>query len=285
MAVEINPAWEFWVPDPEIAEVMGVGERARTVFEFMADCPRTGMAILDGFRQTSNPNSVPSFRLGREKRGRQDLLPDRPCDGCRRLYTPKCRRSRCCSLDCRHRWAHPVDWGRVADMRRGGMKVAAIGRIVGRGVSLIRKKLKASGDWVPGTSGPARVLADAECQHCRKAFRPRQARQAKYCSRRCFHEGDRLKPKACEVCRTEFDPKRSKQKYCGYRCSGPAARRGFTISVDAVFRLRAEGHSAVRIAAELGVSAVGVRRVIRVNRDGRVKNGDGGHVGCGANEK
>lgn len=86
MPVDFDPAWEFWTPDPEIAEL--VGEPAPVGFDALpfADDYRTGAKVVDGFRHGRHPRSVDAdlTRLapGIEPGIARDRLPGHFCPAC-----------------------------------------------------------------------------------------------------------------------------------------------------------------------------------------------------------
>jgi transposase-like protein len=212
----------------------------------------------------------------RECRGDAVRLPARPCRRCGREFRPCNRTRRYCSASCSSAAASAarsgvpvrVDWRRVAALFSAGAKVTAVARAVGCCPAAVRHALRVSGVYERRADGPARTVPDAVCRNpeCGATFRPRQRDQAAYCSRACFHASDRLPPKGCVACGLTFTPKRSKAKYCGYKCSGPAAGGAGRIDAAEVMRLRAEGLTPAEIAGRIGRAAVSVRAVIRAYR-------------------
>lgn len=150
MAVEFDPAWEYFVADPEIEEVV----YARRAFGFSlinSDLRKPDHGNM-GFRfGNGNPNRC-VFRLARPKRERYREEPaPRQCPKCGIMFV-----SRRCTVHCSKKCgcgAPKGGWGNQYTTRVGS----------------ISKK---------------RVYRASQCAECGSEFRPRDA-QHTYCSVRC----------------------------------------------------------------------------------------------------
>lgn len=300
----IDERWEFWTPDPEIVEAMagersvGFGGLPRSV------CSATGRFCAAGFRfGKGSPDSDP-LRVAPAKWQRPDRLPLRRCRDCTRYFTPTnrsqvyCSRScftdgvsldpmpckRCgvvfkpcnakrvyCSVSCHaaSRFGLPkrLRWDAIAAAYQSGGRVADIAAAEAASRAAVRTALKRAGVYRgPGKSGPLRTVPDAACKTCGAVFRPHQRGQASYCSRPCAAASHKLKPINCAWCGATFTPRRSRFKFCGYRCSGPAARAGRKIDAAEAVRLHAAGLTPGQIAGRVGYAAVSVRAVLRQHK-------------------
>ncbi len=100
MADHIDERWEYWTPDPEIAEVMGTGRSAGFGGLPRSKCSTTGELVAAGFRFGTG---TPDFDLTRHappRWERPDRLPLRRCGSCPRVFTPTRREHRYCSNGC-----------------------------------------------------------------------------------------------------------------------------------------------------------------------------------------
>lgn len=109
MPLSIDPAWEYWEPDPEIQEAMFAGARVRP-FDLLADVREDLKFGAAGIRfGKGNPDRC-RFRL-RPERDRaycDDDLPyyrkgwlcARKCQGCQREFQPDRDSRRYCSVEC-----------------------------------------------------------------------------------------------------------------------------------------------------------------------------------------
>lgn len=296
----IPEAWEYWTPSEEWAEAFACDDLDNLDRLPRVSCDRTGRQQLDGFRKSSRPDSRCQFRYGRAKKQRgRDRLPLMRCEACPRYFTPKyeqqrfcciacgngprltarqCEECKCtyqpcnshrvyCSRECNNKATASrmlrYDWTQAEQLYRLGLKLTEIGRAIGCTRITVRNAMRRAGVWTPGRSGPPRTLADATCQACGAMFRPKEGNENKYCSRRCYAEGKKLKPKPCKGCREMFTPKLNRTKYCGLKCSGPASGGGKKLHIEELLRLKGEGLKAVQIAERLGCAAVTVRAVLR----------------------
>ena len=300
----IDERWEYWTPDPEIAEVMeaersvGFGGLPRSV------CLTSGRFCAVGFRfGKGSPDSDP-FRVAPAKWQRPDRLPLRRCRDCTRYFTPTARNRVYCSRACftdgvsldampckrcgvvfrpcnskraycstacyaaaAYGWPKRLRWGDIVVAYLAGSRVAGIAAAEGTCRSAVRTALKRAGVYRgPGKSGPARTVPDATCKTCRVVFRPHQSGQASYCSRPCAAASHKLRPINCAGCGVTFTPKRSRFRYCGYKCSGPAVQAGRKIDASEAARLHAAGLTPRQIAERMGRAAVSVRAVLRQHK-------------------
>lgn len=95
---ELDPAWEYWVPDEEIAEVLA--ERSRGGYCLITD-RRLRKEDNEGLRfGQGNPDRF-SFRLARERPEREARAPAwRYCKGCGHAFRPRRASHRYCHISC-----------------------------------------------------------------------------------------------------------------------------------------------------------------------------------------
>ena len=309
----IPEAWEYWTPSEEWAEAFAGDDLDNLDRLPRVSCDRTGKQMLDGFRKSGRPDSRGQFRYGRAKRQRgRDRLPLMRCEACPRYFTPAYPQQRFCCVTCGNgprltarqcaepscgcvyqpRNSHRVycsrqcadkntarrmlryDWSDALRLYQQGFKLAEIGRVVGVERNTVREAIKRAGVWTPGRSGPKQVLPDAVCQICSTRFRPRKSNNNKYCSKKCFGQSQRLPPKKCEGCGDMFNPKMSRTRFCGYKCSGPASGGGKKLHIEELLKLKANGLKAVQIAERLGCAAVTVRAVLRKHHQQEQRRGE-----------
>jgi hypothetical protein len=303
MPTELDPAWEYWTPDPEIAEAMG--NETADGFDGLPVTRtdrRAGRVEVPGFRfgRGRTVDYFP-FRFGRAKPDRASGLPSRWCVHCRGLFEPRKRAQRYCSRDCRYtagavapvtcgtcfgvfkpsgrgrRFCSPrccwaaktgvplrLDWDRIAALYQAGARVTDAAAAVGTDRRSVRTALVRRGVYRgAGKSGPVRTLPDRECRECGATFRPKCG-TAFYCGRRCFADSCRLPPIPCGVCGATFRPKRWDTRMCSNACTLKKIQANrTTIDGAAAAKMRAAGRSAREIAAAIGASEVGVRAAIR----------------------
>ncbi len=236
MPEEFDPAWEYWEPNPEIAEVMarnGVAEG----FDAVIDCREDGRGLrrADGIRFGRGNPDFARFHLAPEcptadrlqprvcpacrfefvpdrssriycsnrcyvRRGRERELPDaHNCERCAAPFRPTRRGHWFCSLKC-HNDRQRDD---AAEMRRFYQSAP------------------------PGPIGRPRVLDDIECPGCGDLFRP-VASDTVHCSHSCALR-----------CSPIYRPKR--------------------IDDERLTKLYLAGYTLAEIAREFGVTATAIR--------------------------
>ncbi len=102
MPEQFDPAWEYWVPSPEMQEAFGD-----------ADAPRSFAGLTDarlgrgagrhhnmGVRFGRGDPDRPHLKLGRAKRTRESDLTPIPCRGCGHYFLPDRRSRKHCSGAC-----------------------------------------------------------------------------------------------------------------------------------------------------------------------------------------
>ncbi len=197
MPEALDPAWEYWTPDPEIAEVMGI------------PVPSGFDGILTFSEDSRGQNRPSGMRFGRgdPDSGKFFLAPDRtashpsrPCDHCREFFEPARSNSRYCSPSCRglDRLASPrpcATCGTTFEPRFGRARYC-------------------SRHCVPRAD--QRVLPDIPCGGCGVMFRPLSYR-AKYCSRTCVPWGSWVRS-ADRPCRECGEPCRRGKTFCSSHC-------------------------------------------------------------------
>lgn len=104
MPVEIDERWEYWEPDPEIAEVLALsGAVCRRDIESLGIELRNGQTLTDvGFRRGSGDPDRITFRLAPERqRCRSERHEWRECVTCGVAFRADRSDRRYCSLACR----------------------------------------------------------------------------------------------------------------------------------------------------------------------------------------
>lgn len=209
MPEEFDPEWEYWEPDPEVAEVV-YARRATGIQLFGRDSPdgTPGFGVCDrrGYRRTwwREMRSIGGADAGHAR-----------CGHCREWFRRRTERSRYCSLACYH--------SRVTPPR---VVVCPCGTTFStRGY---RKYCSSGCRPLPVVC--RRVLPDTiPCPRCGGAFRPRNSR-TKYCSHACGVSGNgghnKLPAKPCRWCDRLFVPKRSVRVFCSHRCRAFSCHRG-----------------------------------------------------------
>lgn len=249
--------WEYWEPDPEIAELMG-----QATFS-LDDCFNRETGKEEGYRVTRGKalKDLP-IRLGRERRSHSDYearerrvvcrycrrnfmerygrtstvfcdwvcyvaykgqtsLAVRQCKVCQKEFKPVSRNHKYCSVRC-----HMIDVSAVTDDQKreliaryqAGEIIASIAASMDKHHTTIRRVLEASGEYRGRRgNGPLRTLKDIPCGWCKTVFSPQNSKE-KYCSRQCYHADHRLKPRPCTVCGCEYIPNRGVQKTCSRKC-------------------------------------------------------------------
>lgn len=98
----MDESWEYWEPDPEIAEVMGSGRSVGFGGLPRGKCERTGRHCLDGYRVgKGDPDRWHQTRLGKPPAERPGRLPLTRCRHCTGYFTPRKPTSVYCSKGCR----------------------------------------------------------------------------------------------------------------------------------------------------------------------------------------
>jgi len=113
------------------------------------------------------------------------------------------------------------------------------------GVDISKKKLDAKFCSIKcyvkkANTWRALEIKDQECGFCKKVFRPKTRKSTSYCSIICMYKGraEKMKvvwpKKSCQNCGGEFQPTRSYQIYCSYKCRcmvvNMATRMGINVS-------------------------------------------------------
>jgi hypothetical protein len=204
----LDPDWEYFVPDPEIAEVMGCAapEGFDGVIDWQED--RRGRGHASGLRFGRGNPDYARFRLAPPKADRPTARPRR-CQWCEFSFYPRGSGSRFCSREC-------YAAGRQLEPRH----CLTCG-------SLFRPP-RSHSRYCSQRCSPSnqRSLPDRECRSCGKLFRPLADRTV-YCSIRCVrHPGapKRLASRVCLGCAGWFSPDRASRNYCSAPCYVPRGR-------------------------------------------------------------
>jgi hypothetical protein len=189
---EFDPAWEYWIPNPEIEEVM----------ECQVDRPKDLLGALvlvsaeveEGCRVTYSPSSGVNlgYRIGRGNPDSYIIEAEPPPPVIADYQQPKKVRR----YECQH-CGKPFEGNRNRDV-------------------YCQK-------CVP-TSGAPRIQP-VICKHCKIEFKPKLRRFSTYCSRQCAGKAQRFKPHetGCPYCGKEVTGPPSKngnsKVYCSRYCS------------------------------------------------------------------
>lgn len=105
MPLWIDPAWEYWQPDAEVAELLAEAGRLPNLAFLSVSDLRLGVRGATAIRISRSP--TPPTRLAPERRPERYELTQagyaRRCLTCRVFFTPLCHTTRYCSLSCRPR--------------------------------------------------------------------------------------------------------------------------------------------------------------------------------------
>lgn len=264
----IDPAWEYFTPDPEIDEIVHGPSRACSGFERMTeyeDNAATGRREAAGVRfGRGNPNGG-FFKLGPEKRDRKTVsFAGKKCPGCDMLFFPVSRWQVYCNRECYanrprarkfrprsdgsrlrehcHKWKIIRRWRRRPKLRRlrelwaAGAPVAAISIELNVSPATVVRWCVITGMGRRTVKGNYRIV-DGECERCRAPFRAPLAAGKRFCSLRCSTAATGGRPKVlpdertetCPGCRREWLRRRDNfKKYCSADCA--RAHRGANIS-------------------------------------------------------
>lgn len=197
MPVEIDPAWEYWAPHPEIQWVFDVSA---------ARFPRGFLPGLDGPGTTTGmrygrgrDTAMSAFRTVARATRETRTIPRVTCAACGWDFVPARPGPRFCSLACRDDGLAPATCLGCLDRFRP--------RCLGQRFCCRLCELN-----------PAPT-----CRTCQTAFRPSRPGLT-YCSRKCARQltgagAAKLLPVPCRVCRLTFQPKRSCRVYCSRKCA------------------------------------------------------------------
>ena len=104
MPFAIDPAWEYWTPDPEVSEAVDLGYARAEGFVSLGVEERRLVrdAGLSGFRfGFGDPNGSPRLKLRRERIASPRTLEPKECEQCRVLFQPRRSTRRFCSRACK----------------------------------------------------------------------------------------------------------------------------------------------------------------------------------------
>lgn len=240
----IDPAWEYWVPDPEVEEVLY--PRPAPGFDGLGLDRRDWRAA--GFRFGSgNPNSFHG-RYGRAAPPRPEAAPPvaARCPWCRGHYLRPAAQAhrRYCSRDCQAaaRRCPPRACGgcgaefrpdrnsrdycsRACVPRRGRPRVVP-DRVCAACGGPFRPRHQTSRCCSVACLSAARTkLAPRPCRQCGGLFRPRHAGRV-VCSVACRGAAKRtIAPVRCGACGVEFRPPEAGRKFCSIPCRAAGQRR------------------------------------------------------------
>lgn len=253
MPEQFDEAWEYWVPDPEIVEVMESNVGHTGGFDLVTTWEESpsGKNRVSGLRFGSGNPDHGYFRLGKERLsnnvGRPRELKDKVCPNCRLLFRPRNSRAMYCSTFCfaevrrlpdrkcqwcgdrytpNHSWQKYCDAVCHAshrdDLKRSPDALCATCEVPFR--RLVYRTKYCSRQCVPH-KGRGRVLPDRQCDGdgCGVLFRPKR-RSNRYCSLGCRPTGAsyaKLPDVLCERegCGVRFAPGRKDRRFCSLECA------------------------------------------------------------------
>lgn len=209
MPEDFDPAWEYWEPDPEIAELLVEAESRsgpsvldRVLVQFRDDNGGGLASIPDGLR-IGNPNAG-FFREGRESppKPTKPKKSSKPL-GRLRYYSQKC-------VGCRDRFTS-----------FGAPRPFCCVKCLDLFIAKNQGRLKS----------PPKRLKPRSClsPECRRVFRPSHWFRV-YCSHPCYVTHAKpgcarvLPDTPCEFCRVLFRPDHATDRYCGRHCASNAQR-------------------------------------------------------------
>lgn len=206
MPEELDPAWEYWTPDPEIDEVMRYTnvDIIATIIEF------NGGKIRDGIRfGKGNPNR-PYGKIAREKIS--ILESTERCTVCGDFFYRTANHQKYCSRQCkRESW-----YGRSYSART----CEACNKYY------MPKYYKQRFCSTLCTPQRKRILVPIPCKRCGLQFQP-LAKRTRYCGLKCGRAGNGAKrtldDRKC-ACGNVFRPHRNSTYFCSRSCG--AKNRG-----------------------------------------------------------
>lgn len=226
MAMDFDPAWEYWMPDPEVAELLAEsGLRCginRIDQAFMCDELPSGRSLYVGVRfGRGNPN----FFRGRLRPLRPRV--PRPESPDRLIYRPRCRQ-------CGERfWSSRIDKPYCSAYCRQQPRRATCkwcGREFRRTTArrfctqdCARAHFVARWHETHPNNGSMRQLPDRNCARCGVFFRP-SCRDHRHCSQACGWAGAwrtsrrQWGDRPCSFCGEVFRPLARNGEYCSRRC-------------------------------------------------------------------
>ena len=168
MPVDFDPAWEYWEPDPEIAQVMYCCQSRGSLLDDLWSDTRNDGYILGMRFGRGNPNKG-GFHLARP-RSRKELA----CQTCGDLFVPRNPDHIYCSQECKR-----VECEQCGELFAPRSKHSRFCTL-----SCARKCMPFYHRGNPNAKGRPRYLLDVTCANCCKVFRP-VAAIVKYCSLSC----------------------------------------------------------------------------------------------------
>ena len=215
MPTELDPAWEYYVPDPEIAELMA---GARVVFDVFVGRGEKERALgfaqvsrSDGYRSTWPLVALPYDRL---------KFALKECAGCGYYFRPDRETQRYCNRTCRP----PADPDRARLRRRLRGVTHECPTCHVSYAPWVKRQVYCSVGCIP-RRGVNRPQGSLICRWCLNPFpRPRYAHgnRKKFCGRGCLAAAyaDRRTTKGCERCGVRFYAYRASLRFCSRKCRG-----------------------------------------------------------------
>ena len=201
MPEKLSEAWEYWEPNPEVAELFAM-TGAISGFAVLGIELEDGYVENSGFRfGCGNPNSC-FFRLAPERpTGEREPIKPKSCEGCERSFVPRRPDRVYCSSECYHANSlhrlSPISCdfcGYVFHPRDRDSRFCSLGCVNDwqRAESAARTVTMPPRD--PCTIGRPRTLPDmllCALDGCPKLFRPNESGQ-RFCSLRCYRASPRF---------------------------------------------------------------------------------------------
>lgn len=203
MPPELDPAWEYWTPDPEIEELLGP-PGWDVLGSILDHRQRDGSGRVSGFRFGRRPDGKTHLGPGRKRPEAAPELAPVTCT-CGYTFRPTRPGNRYCSRAC---VVHPK---RLPVIPCGGCRREFRPKY--------GRQAYCSRACAPKAGG-VRVLPDYLCPTCRTWFRPTCSRR-KVCSPACVRNkgaARKIADRPCEGCKAVFRPDRSSRIYCSSAC-------------------------------------------------------------------
>lgn len=225
MPEQFDPDWEYWTPDPEIADVLNdeIARKSRRV-KIKVDCHEdqsTGRYGITGFQYGSHPDN-PNTRLARERIYIRESREAIQCayPPCRRLFYAKSANIRHCSKSCGKKNRARTEPRQMMCPCGNTWQTRNPYRLYCDTVCAVR--------YSPKMKQCRRVLPDSvKCQRCGNGFYPKASR-TRFCSVKCGTAGNgrprELCDRNCSHCGRLFRPIRNSVRYCGQQCAWKGKR-------------------------------------------------------------
>lgn len=99
MPLHIDPEWEYWEPDEEIAEILAESGACRHPFDLLSDNRLYKTGYLGLRYGNGNPDTC-NFRLAPERVNQRELVGKKECKKCGEVFYPDRFSRMYCSNEC-----------------------------------------------------------------------------------------------------------------------------------------------------------------------------------------